>query len=135
MTLHVVYSYNCPECDANYIPYAAGVVCPRCGSDATETFDYIPQAAESINYNLALYGSYMPIAWWVGSLGDHILHILFPIFEDFRLQNATTDFSEFASIQLDAADWGDQTYLRDHIISIAVLVYDEMQRESKDSPE
>ena len=134
MTLHVVYSYNCPQCDAHYIPYAADVVCPRCGSPSTETFDYIPQAAQSIAYNLGRYGTYIPPAWWVGSLGDHILHTLFPVFETFRLQTMT-DFSAFAATYLSGLNWGDQLYLRDHVITIAVLVHDEMQRQSKDSPE
>ena len=131
MTLHVVYSHNCPQCDAHFIPYAGGVVCPRCGSPSTETYPYIPEAAQSVAYNLERYGTYVPPAWWVGSLGDHILHILFPVFEQFRLQSTTTDFSEFASIHLSSLIWGDQLYLRDHIITIAVLVYDEMQRHAK----
>jgi hypothetical protein len=135
MTLHVVYSYSCPQCQAHYIPYKADVVCPRCGAASTETFDYIPQAAQSIAYNLDRYGSYIPPAWWVGSLGDHILNVMFPVFERFRLDGATTDFSEFALMGFSAMNWGDQLYLRDHIITIATLVYDEIQRQSKDKSE
>ncbi len=131
MTLHVVYSYNCPQCDAHYIPYAVGVVCPRCGNNSTETFDYIPQAAQSIAYNLGRYGTYLPPAWWVGSLGDHILHTLFPVFETFRLQTQPSDFSAFAANYLSGLNWGDQQYLRDHITTIAELVYDEMMRQTK----
>lgn len=135
MTLHVVYSYSCPQCQAHYIPYTADVVCPRCGAASTETFNYIPQAAQSINYNLARYGSYQPPAWWVGSLGDHILNVMFPVFERFRLQESTTDFSEFALMSLSAMNWGDQLYLRDHVVTIAGLVYDEMQRQAKTNSE
>lgn len=135
MTLHVVYSYTCPQCEAHYIPYDAEVVCPRCGAPSTETFGYISQAAVSIAYNLDRYGTYIPPAWWVGSLGDHILHVLFPVFEKFRLQNTSTDFSEFALMHLSALNWGDQTYLRDHVIRIAGLVYDEIRRRTKSTSE
>ncbi len=135
MTLHVVYSYDCPQCQAHYIPYAAGVVCPRCGAASTETFNYIPQAAQSISYNLERYGTYIPPAWWVGSLGDHILSVMFPVFEQFRVQSATSDFSEFALMRFSAMNWGDQLYLRGHVITIATLVYDEMQGQSKSNPE
>ncbi len=135
MTLHVVYSYSCPQCEAHYIPYTAEVVCPRCGAASTETFDYIPQAAQSIAYNLERYGTYIPPAWWVGSLGDYILSVMFPVFERFRVQTATTDFSEFALMSFSAMNWGDQQYLRDHVIRIAGLVYDEMQRQPKRDPE
>ncbi len=34
-------------------------------------------------------------------------------------------------MQLSAMNWGDQQYLRDHVITIAGLVSDEMKRQSK----
>jgi hypothetical protein len=60
---------------------------------------------------------------------------MFPVFERFRLDGATTDFSEFALMSFSAMNWGDQLYLRDNIITVATLVYDEMQRQAKDKPE
>ena len=68
-------------------------------------------------------------------MGDHILSVMFPVFEQFRVQSATSDFSEFALMSFSAMNWGDQLYLRGHVITIATLVYDEMQRQSKPNPE
>ena len=131
MTLHVVYNHECPKCQAHYIPYD-DISCPNCGWHEEERFDYIPQAAGSVKYNLRRYGSYVPPAWWVGSLGDHILHILFYVFENYRQQTDTKDFSEYASIYLSRVNWGDQSYLRNHLAAIALRVHDEMEKEDEE---
>jgi len=123
MTLHVVYDHRCPQCSAFYIPFDQDVPCPNCGAVEAERFDYVPQAAASLRYNLETQGSYVPAAWWVGSLGDHLLHLLFSVFEQYRKQEAV-DFSEFASIYLSSLKWGDQPYLRQHVLDIALRVYD-----------
>ena len=52
------------------------------------------------------------------------------MFEAFRLQTST-DFSAFAANYLFGLNWGDQLYLRDHIIAIAVLVHDAMEHPAK----
>jgi hypothetical protein len=123
MTLHIHYNYRCQSCEAFYIPYGPDVACPRCGHhDVGNWIDFVPRAARSIDYNLARYGSYMPPAWFVGSLGDHILHILFGLFERFRTEANIRDFPEFAAIHLAAMNWGDQDYLRAHIAALAVEI-------------
>ncbi len=123
MTLHIPYSHQCGSCQAFYIPYDETVPCPRCGTVETERFPYIPQAAGSVRFNLDSYGSYVPPAWYTGSLGDHILYILFNLFEGHRQQGESVDFTEFSAIMLGRMDWGDQAYLRQHVQDIALRVY------------
>ena len=87
MTLHVHYDHQCPNCMAYYIPYDKDVPCPCCGFVEQERFDFIPQAAMSAHYNLETQGSYVPGAWYTGSLGDHILSLLFPLLEKYRTES------------------------------------------------
>ena len=48
MTMHVVYSHECPNCKAYYIPYDAEVPCPRGGPVEEGRFDFNPQAAAAM---------------------------------------------------------------------------------------
>lgn len=128
MTLHVVYNHECPDCGAYYIPYGEDVACPRCGLVEEERFDYIPQAAESVRFNLETYGSYVPPAWWVGSLGDHILLILFHLFETYRKEKENRPFGDFATAMLDQMAWGEQEYLKGHVCAIAMEVHETLRR-------
>ena len=77
MTVHVHYEHRCAGCGAFFIPYEPGLPCPKCAAPAAEAFDFIPQAAASLRFNLQSYGGYLPPAWYVGSLGDHCLRLLF----------------------------------------------------------
>src|SRR5262249_14641673 len=122
LTLHVVYTHECGGCGAYYIPYDADVPCPRCGLVERERFDYIPQAAASMRYNKEWRGKYMPGAWWIGSLGDHILHVLFGLFDDYEAQQEDIAFESFVDGALADREWGDQDYMRPHIRDIALRV-------------
>jgi len=125
MTMHVVYSHECPSCKAYYIPYDADVPCPRCGLVEEERFDYIPQAAASMRVNKNSGGSYTPGAWWVGSLGDHILRLLFGIFDAYEAQKGHV-FEQFLEQLLAQMEWGDQDYMRHHLRGIALRVRGEL---------
>ena len=126
MTMHVVYSHECPSCKAYYIPHDTDVPCPRCGEVEEERFDYIPQAAMSMRVNKQSGGKYTPGAWWVGSLGDHILHLLFGIFDGYEAQKGETGFEQFLDQRLAQMQWGDQEYLGRHLRGIALRVRDEL---------
>ena len=125
MTMHVVYSHQCANCKAYYIPYDADVPCPRCGRVEAERFDYIPQAAASMRFNRESYGSYTPGAWWVGSLGDHILRLLFGLF-DAHAAPPGQPFEQFLDQRLAQMEWDDQEYMRDHLRGIALRVAGEL---------
>lgn len=122
MTMHVVYSHECGACQAYYIPYDADVPCPRCGVVEPDRFDYIPQAAASMRANKQSGGSYTPGAWWVGSLGDHILLQLFGLFDGFEAQRGQAAFEPYLDDALGRMQWGDQEYLRSHLRGIALRV-------------
>jgi len=122
MTIHVNYDHQCPQCQAYYIPYDAQVPCPKCGLVEKERFDFIEQAAESMRFNISN-GSYTPAAWWIGSFGDHILSLLFPLFDAYE-EDRPADFMVFAADQLGKMDWGDQSYLKEHVLGIAVRLHD-----------
>jgi hypothetical protein len=122
MTMHVVYSHECPTCKAFYIPYDSDVPCPRCGAVEKERFDYIPQAVDSMRINKQMGGTYTPGAWWIGSLGDHILSVLFGLFDGYKAQEGQMAFEPFIENALERMKWGDQDYLRTHIQGIALRV-------------
>jgi hypothetical protein len=94
----------------------------------TERFDYITRAVASAQLNLQMQGSYIPGAWWIGSLGDHILSILFRLLEHHRLIPAGQTFAHMTRASLDRAEWGAQEYLREHVYGIAMRVYAELLR-------
>lgn len=124
MTLHIDFNYECMKCKANYIPYSEEICCPSCGYKGQKTFDYIGEAVESLKFNKAD-GSYKPGAWLTTSFGDHILSILFPIFDGFD-KLSTNDYNQFslyAKEKLDKMDWTSVEYLKEHVHQIAVLIY------------
>jgi hypothetical protein len=86
--------------------------------------DYVPRAAASLEFNLRSYKSYIPPAWYSGSLGDRVLYIVFRLFEAFRQQERSPDFSEFAGIFLSQINWGNYGYMRDHIAGLALRIHD-----------
>jgi hypothetical protein len=48
------------------------------------------------NMNLMNGGHYVPVAWWVGSLGDHILTIIFGLLDEHREDTAQRAFPVIA---------------------------------------
>lgn len=125
MTLHVVYTHQCGACQAYYIPYDTDVPCPRCGLVEEERFDYIPQAVASMRFNKSG-GTYTPGAWWVGSLGDHLLMLLFGLFDSYEAQQGQAAFESFLDNALQRMEWGDQEYMREHLQGIALRVREEL---------
>jgi hypothetical protein len=131
MTLHIVYNHQCAKCSAFYIPFDDDVPCPNCGEVEEERFDFISRAAGSLRYNMKMGGSYMPAAWWVGSLGDHILYVVFQLFERYRHEGEGIAFAVFADDVLSTYQWGEQMYLMRHIYTIALRVYEEMLKQEE----
>ena len=126
MTLHIVYNHKCPECSAYYIPYDKDIPCPRCGLVEKGRYDYISRVLDSMKYNKDLSGCYTPGAWWSGSLGDHILFILFGVFDEFERTGESANFARFANESLSEMQWGDQDYLCGHVQGIAMRIHREL---------
>lgn len=128
MTVHDSYTHECPQCAAYYIPFDKDLPCPRCGLVEEERYDFIPTAVCSVRWNIEMYGSYVPGAWFVGGLGDHLLLMVFYIFERWRKQ-PERGFPPAIEEELSSrGDWGDQAYLKTHIGLLARRIYDEMQK-------
>lgn len=127
MTLHVEYNHQCASCGAYYIPYDENVPWPNCGLLEDDRFDYIPKAIESILFNLEVFGSYLPPLWFISSLGDYILVILFDVFEHFS-KSKETDFHTFVKSILSKMEWTKRKYLEKHVHSIALRIHEEIKK-------
>jgi len=128
MTWHIHYDHQCSKCEAHYVPFDDVEPCPQCGEVEAERFDFIPQAAGSALSNTHGDGSYMPGAWFVGSLGDHLLHLLFAILEKHRTSDGSVPFDALARSFVDKMEWGDQEYMRDHLFRMSVRVFEEIEK-------
>lgn len=126
MTLHVVYDHECEACGAFYIPYDDDVPCPKCSLVEANRYDFIPEAVDSLKFNKSQ-GSYRPPAWLVGSLGDHILNLLFGLLDTYE-EEKPDSFREFITSKLIQMDFGDQEYLRNHLLGIAMRVHEELKK-------
>lgn len=131
MTLHVSFTHECGECGAYYIPYDADVPCPNCGKVEAERFDFIPQAVASMEVNKEEGGCYTTGAWFVGGLGDHLLLLLFGLFDSYEEQEGKQSFSDFVDGYLGNIEWGEQDYLGPHFQGIAMRIHEEMQKEAR----
>ena len=122
MSIHIMYDHQCSKCEAFYIPYQEGIVCPRCNLDEGEAYDIVPKFVSSALYQLNTMGFYAPIAWWVGSFGDHVALLIFRVLDAFNAAD-TDDFKKFAQEHFDDKKWGEQLYLKDHICDLSHKVY------------
>ncbi|MBN1233300.1 MAG: hypothetical protein JXA60_08115 [Candidatus Coatesbacteria bacterium] len=121
MTHHIFYNHQCSKCQAHYIPFKRGIVCPSCGIAENDFFDFIPQAKFSMQFNQKVFNSYIPPAWYTSSLGDHVLLTLFYLFENHKASNEP--FEKFSNEFLSRKDWKDQKYLEKHIYEISLELY------------
>ncbi len=128
MTLHATYEHACPRCAAYYIPYALGVACPRCGLVEDEKTDFLDCAVASCRHNISAEGSYVPGSWQVPSFGDHVLWVVFHVLDAHR-EHPTATFEESAQLVLGSMEWGEQEYLMDHILHIAIAIHSALELE------
>jgi len=131
MSLHIMYDHQCSKCEAFYIPYKKGIVCPNCGLNEKEVYDIIPRLINSAKYQIDCFGCYTPIAWWTGSFGDHVALLIFQVLDAFNTQEEKS-FQEFALEYFDKSKWGNQLYMKNHICSLAIEVYEQLQTKSEE---
>ena len=119
-----MYDHQCKNCEAYYIPYDEDVVCPNCGAHEEEVADNIVSTlVSSANYQKKMFGIYTPIAWWIGSLGDHIALLIFQCLDAYEAQ-AEKNFTEFAQIYFDKAKWGNQLYMKSNVYGLTCKVFE-----------
>ena len=121
-----------PKCEACYIPYSKEITCPNCGNEENKECDFIDLAAKSLDFNMACFESYIPGAWYTGCYSDHILSLLFNIFEAYRTENEQNlDFAAFAKNSVDAIKFGKQEYAHQHLMQITTAVYKKLKEDNK----
>ena len=132
MSLHIMYDHQCSKCQAFYIPYAKDIVCPNCGVDEEEMYDIVPQLVESANYQMDSMGFYIPVAWWIGSFGDHVALIIFQILDTYtKRDNKEKKFQDIAFEYCNKGTWGNQLYMKDHIRDLSYCVFLALNEEEK----
>lgn len=128
MSLHIMYDHQCSKCEAFYIPYEEGIVCPSCGLEEDEVYDITPELVHSANYQMDTMGLYEPLAWWVGSFGDHVALLIFKVLDKFYMQEEK-GFEEIAEEHFSSSDWGTQQYMKNHIKDLSYKLYLEIQKQ------
>jgi hypothetical protein len=125
MTFHLFSgdTYQCGECGAYFIPFSAGLPCPKCAAPAAEFQDFIPEAAAGLMIHKQEYGRYEPGAYFVGGLPEHIFLILTRVFD---AGDGSEEFRSAVEHYLDSCNFGDQAYMRPHIQEIAIRVRQQM---------
>ena len=127
MSLHIMYDHQCQKCEAYYIPYEKDIVCPNCGFNEEEIYNIIPQLAHSANYQMDIHSCYSPIAWWIGSFGDHVALLIFKVLDEFYIQKEKK-FEDVALDYFNNRKWGDQLYIKNHIRDLSYKVYLEIEK-------
>jgi hypothetical protein len=129
MSLHIIYTHQCSNCEAYYLPYAKDIKCPNCGLDEEEVFDVISELVRSANYQKSIHGFYTPLAWWNGSYADHVALYLFQLFDSYYEQKEK-DFEQFSLDYINSGEWNNQEYAKAHIYDIACQVFLQLKKES-----
>jgi hypothetical protein len=127
MTRHIYYDHQCPACGAHFVPYETGVACPRCAKPSDQVFDFVTPAIDSMLANKKKLGRYVPRGWYINGIADHVLHILFYLFDEHEADQPDRDIAAFAAEYLELLDWEDEGYLRGHVHAIAVKLGQRLQ--------
>ena len=72
MTMHSSWNYKC-ECGAAWLPHAGWTTCPMCGKEATETFDIVERAANTMVYHQKKCGGIVPPCFDTLSMSDSLI--------------------------------------------------------------
>ena len=132
MTLHIHYDHACSECGTEYIPFDDDIPCPKCGAlESDRATGFVSRAADSALYNLEEQGSYQPMAWFAGSLGDHTLLYLFGLLESYRKGQSDKRFDSFAREHVYASEWGENEHLKENTYRLACRVHEEIERQNR----
>lgn len=128
MSYHIkLKEYNCPNCNALYIPYKENMACPSCKTIPVNTpkeyLGFIDELIASLRVNKIREGRYIPSAWYTGSFTEYIQGIIFHLFDALdkdKSKNVELFISEYlGSMKLDK----DDNYLKNYIYSLSLEIY------------
>jgi len=143
MTIHSGVDYKCKHCGAAFVPIPESPDCPKCGQKSEVIFsEFIDEALRSALYNIGKYGKVVPPGWGVFGTGDWYYWITFQFISFISHELKTEEievlfrgFSEndaqsLASRFLSRSDFGDESYLIDHIKVYLTRLLHRVERES-----
>ncbi len=128
MSHHIrLKEYNCPNCNALYVPYKVDIPCPNCKkiSDniSQEYLGFIDELIISLRINKLNCGRYLPDAWYTGSFTEYIQEVVFHIFDALD-KNKTDTVEVFIKKYLDSIEWDKESiYRKEYIHSIFLEIY------------
>lgn len=115
--------FICEKCQKPYIPFKRDFTCPNCGNPTTDRIIYAPSVIKFLKCHKERFGQYVPDGWYTGSLIDHVNFLLFQVFDALEYTKPKKP-EEYIKDWLAKAEWGDQQYLKNHVIEIALAVYE-----------
>lgn len=128
MSYHIrLEEYNCPSCNALYIPYKINIPCPNCkkipDNVPREYLSFIDDLITSLRINKIRNGKYLPNAWYIGSFVEYIQSVIFNIFDRLDISK-TSEVEMFVNEYLDSTEWDKNIpYGKDYIHSIFLEIY------------
>lgn len=123
MSYHIkLKDYNCPDCNALYIPYKEGMFCPSCKTVpvniSKEYLGFIDQLIVSLRVNKIKGNKYIPSAWYVGSMVDQVQSVIFSVFDILETKRPANEVVAINE-HLNSLTWDNNSpYLKDNIKSI-----------------
>ena len=117
MTIKSQIEYQCPACQLVWLPFAAGLNCPRCGRIVpdSEVTAILFETLESARFNKRLYGKFDVEYWTARRRGDDYLRWAFKAFE-LAAQNPATPGEKIALGALMELDLEDLSPYREHVL-------------------
>jgi len=114
MTYHSSFNYECPKCGARYAPFRKGVKCPKCGYESGEVYPMAEEALRAWEYHVEMYGSGVPPAYAILSLGDSYIyttaHFLASYFD-----SKPSDDDKFVEDYVEGIEFDGYEYMKPHL--------------------
>ena len=123
MSYHIkIPETKCPKCSAIFISFKKNFKCPKCDEPTDDFTDFVLEIIDVMVYHKKRYGQFFPLAWYTGSMANHILGLILRLFDDLE-KAEQIDPEQFIISWLQKVKWGKDEYLEKHIRDVALEVY------------
>lgn len=102
--------FECPECQASFIPFEEAQPCPRCKTIASEHFEFVDEVVAGMRIHKNEYGSYTAPAYFVGSTAESVFHWVCRWLDTIEQQREVNELTIAA--MLDNTDWGEHKHMQ-----------------------
>lgn len=110
-------AHGCTRCNASYILFKKGALCPNCrNQDHVQTHEhymFIPALLRVMQSHKRKYNRYSPDVWFVDSVCDEISKICFHIFDRLEAEDGNDHGDRIKKI-LDEVNWRKRGHLKIH---------------------